>query len=55
MAKAGTSHSLTLADIRRAIKELGYLARQRNVHYQLVDVQREARAIEVNTARRGHG
>ena len=55
VAKAGTSHSLTLADIRRAIKELGYLPRQRNVYYQLVDVQREARAIEVEMARRGQG
>lgn len=52
VAKAGTSHSLTLADIRRAIDELGYVPRQRNVYYELVDVEEEERAVGADIARR---
>jgi cyclic dehypoxanthinyl futalosine synthase len=37
VAEAGTVHFLTLAEIRGAIEELGYVPRQRNVHYQLID------------------
>ncbi len=48
VAEAGTVHYLTLDQIRDAITELGYLPRQRNVFYQLVDPQREQFAIEAN-------
>lgn len=37
VASAGTVHYLTLAEIRDAISELGYVPRQRNVFYQLID------------------
>lgn len=50
VAEAGTVHYLTLQQIRGAISELGYIPRQRNVHYELVDEQRERRAIEANLA-----
>ncbi len=51
VAEAGTVHHLSLEEIRGAIAELGYVPRQRNVHYQLVDEQREKRAIEANRTR----
>lgn len=37
VASAGTVHYLTLEQIRAAIRELGYIPRQRNVFYELVD------------------
>jgi cyclic dehypoxanthinyl futalosine synthase len=37
VASAGTVHCLTLEQIRAAIRELGYIPRQRNVFYQLID------------------
>ncbi len=37
VAEAGTVHHLSLEQIRRAISELGYYPRQRNVFYALVD------------------
>jgi cyclic dehypoxanthinyl futalosine synthase len=37
VAQAGTVHYLTLGQIRRAISELGYVPRQRNVFYELID------------------
>jgi cyclic dehypoxanthinyl futalosine synthase len=37
VASAGTVHYLTLDEIRDAIRELGYVPRQRNVFYQLID------------------
>jgi cyclic dehypoxanthinyl futalosine synthase len=37
VAEAGTVHFLTLDQIRAAIAELGYIPRQRNVHYELID------------------
>src|SRR5262245_51831775 len=37
VASAGTVHYLTLEQIKDAIRELGYVPRQRNVFYQLVD------------------
>ncbi len=37
VAEAGTVHFLTLDQIRNAISELGFVPRQRNVFYQLVD------------------
>ena len=51
VAEAGTVHYLTLDQIRHAITELGYQPRQRNVHYELVDQELEARAVEVNRNR----
>src|SRR3982074_3623328 len=38
VASAGTVHYLTLEQIKSAIREAGYLPRQRNVFYQYVDV-----------------
>ncbi len=38
VAEAGTVHYLTLEEIRGAITELGYTPRQRNVHYELIEV-----------------
>jgi cyclic dehypoxanthinyl futalosine synthase len=51
VAEAGTVHHLSLDEIRGAIAELGFVPRQRNVHYQLVDEAHERRAIEANHAR----
>ena len=51
VSEAGTVHHLTLDDIRGAISELGYVPRQRNVHYELLDVKREQWAIEANHSR----
>jgi cyclic dehypoxanthinyl futalosine synthase len=39
VAAAGTVHHLTLEQIKRAIRELGFEPRQRNVFYQLVAEQ----------------
>jgi cyclic dehypoxanthinyl futalosine synthase len=51
VAEAGTVHHLSLDEIRGAITELGYVPRQRNVHYQLMEPERELAAIEANRAR----
>ncbi|MEQ8786332.1 MAG: cyclic dehypoxanthinyl futalosine synthase [Pirellulaceae bacterium] len=51
VAEAGTVHFLTLDEIREAIRELGFIPRQRNVHYQLFDEEHEQRAIEANRRR----
>ena len=51
VAQAGTVHFLTLQQIRDAISELGYVPRQRNVHYQLMDEQKEQNAIKANLRR----
>jgi cyclic dehypoxanthinyl futalosine synthase len=48
VAEAGTVHFLTLDQIRFAIEELGYEARQRDVFYNLVDPELEQRAIAAN-------
>lgn len=48
VAEAGTVHFLTLDQIRAAIEELGYEARQRDFFYQLVDPAMEQLAIEAN-------
>jgi cyclic dehypoxanthinyl futalosine synthase len=37
VSSAGTVHHLTLEQIRRAIREAGYIPRQRNVFYQYID------------------
>jgi cyclic dehypoxanthinyl futalosine synthase len=51
VAEAGTVHFLTLDQIRTAISELGFVPRQRNVHYQLTDLQHEQFAIDANRRR----
>ena len=51
VAEAGTVHFLTLDQIRTAIEELGYQARQRDVFYNLVDPDLEHRAIAANRNR----
>lgn len=51
VAEAGTIHFLTLDQIRRAIEELGFLPRQRNVLYQLVPEDQERFAVEANRRR----
>ena len=48
VATAGTVHRVTLDQIRDAIGELGFVPRQRDVFYQLVDEGRQRRAIEAN-------
>ena len=37
VAEAGTTHHLTLDEIRHCIADLGYEPRQRNVFYELID------------------
>ncbi len=51
VAEAGTVHFLTLQQIRDAIEELGFVPRQRDVWYRLVDEQLEQYAIEANRKR----
>jgi cyclic dehypoxanthinyl futalosine synthase len=46
VAEAGTVHHLTLEQIRSAIAELGYVPRQRNVFYQLIDEAAEGRSLD---------
>ena len=48
VAEAGTVHFLTLDQIRGALEEFGFDARQRDVRYQLVDASLESRAILAN-------
>ncbi len=48
VAEAGTVHYLTLDQIRGAIEEHGFVARQRNVFYQLVSPEHEQRAVIAN-------
>ena len=48
VAEAGTVHYLTLDEIRGAIAELGFVPRQRNVRYELLEPEREQWAIEAN-------
>jgi cyclic dehypoxanthinyl futalosine synthase len=42
VAEAGTVHQLSLEEIRSAISELGYVPRQRNVFYELIDQDQHA-------------
>ncbi len=51
VAEAGTVHYLTLDEIREAIRELGFVPRQRDVRYRLVDQEREREAIAANRQR----
>jgi len=51
VAEAGTVHHLSLDEIRGAITELGYVPRQRNVRYELMNTEHEQASIEANRAR----
>jgi cyclic dehypoxanthinyl futalosine synthase len=51
VAEAGTVHYLTLDEIRAAIEELGFEARQRNVLYELLPIEHQQRAVEANRRR----
>jgi cyclic dehypoxanthinyl futalosine synthase len=42
VSSAGTVHHLTLDQIKRSIRELGYIPRQRNVFYEYIDREPEA-------------
>lgn len=48
VAEAGTVHYLTLDQIREAINDAGYIPRQRNVFYELLDESHERRAVKAN-------
>jgi cyclic dehypoxanthinyl futalosine synthase len=48
VAEAGTVHHLSLDEIRGAISELGFVPRQRNVRYELIDPAHEQWAIDAN-------
>lgn len=45
VSAAGTVHHLSLEQIKSAIREAGYVPRQRNVFYQLIDDEPAAEAI----------
>ena len=45
VASAGTVHYLTLEQIKGAIRELGYVPRQRNVFYEYIDPAPQACAV----------
>jgi cyclic dehypoxanthinyl futalosine synthase len=48
VAEAGTVHHLSLEEIRGAIEELGFVPRQRNVRYELIDgTLQEARGVNL--------
>lgn len=51
VAEAGTVHHLTLDQIRGAIEELGFEARQRDVRYRLMPKDWEERAVLANRQR----
>ncbi|MCY2982981.1 MAG: dehypoxanthine futalosine cyclase [Planctomycetota bacterium] len=51
VAEAGTVHFLTLDQMRGAIEEYGFTARQRDVRYELVDESMEQLAIQANRKR----
>jgi cyclic dehypoxanthinyl futalosine synthase len=48
VAEAGTVHFLTLDQMRGAIEEHGFEARQRDVFYNLVPIELQEKAIEAN-------
>ena len=51
VAEAGTVHYLTLDEIRDAITDLGFIPRQRNVHYELLSDEVAQFAVEANRKR----
>ena len=54
VAEAGTVHHLTLQQIRDSISELGYVPRQRNVHYQLIDEGAEVESLHPHSPHNLH-
>jgi cyclic dehypoxanthinyl futalosine synthase len=46
VASAGTVHYLTLEQIKAAIREAGYIPRQRNVFYQYIDIEPQPLPIQ---------
>jgi cyclic dehypoxanthinyl futalosine synthase len=48
VAEAGTVHYLTLDEIRHAISSLGFIPRQRDVHYRVIDPAHEEFAVQAN-------
>ena len=54
VASAGTVHYLTLNQIKDAIRECGYIPRQRNVFYEFIDKEEQVEwtstALEANQA-----
>jgi cyclic dehypoxanthinyl futalosine synthase len=49
VASAGTVHYLTLEQIKNAIREAGYIPRQRNVFYQYIDATPEERSSSIQS------
>jgi cyclic dehypoxanthinyl futalosine synthase len=47
VAEAGTMHHLSLETIRRCISDAGYVPRQRNVFYELIDEDSAATSLSV--------
>jgi cyclic dehypoxanthinyl futalosine synthase len=47
VSSAGTVHHLTLAQIKRAIREAGFIPRQRNVFYELIDAEPDSSVLPV--------
>jgi cyclic dehypoxanthinyl futalosine synthase len=45
VSSAGTVHHLSLEQIKRAIREAGYIPRQRNVFYEYIDAEPELAAV----------
>ena len=54
VAEAGTVYHLTLEQIRDSISELGYIPRQRNVHYQLIDQAAEVESLHPHSRHNLH-
>jgi cyclic dehypoxanthinyl futalosine synthase len=48
VASAGTVYYLSLEEIKRAIREAGYVPRQRNVFYQYIDSEQSGQRSAVN-------
>ncbi len=52
VAAAGTAHFLTLEQIKSAIREAGYIPRQRNVFYEYLDEGTEKQAESIDSCRK---
>jgi cyclic dehypoxanthinyl futalosine synthase len=46
VSSAGTVYHLSLAEIKRAIRESGYIPRQRNVFYEYLDDEPALELVE---------
>ena len=53
VAAAGTVHYLTLEQIKSSIRELGWIPRQRNVFYELIDEPEPQASISRDSSRSG--